>query len=151
MTTKLATEHLDAWRSVLNVHARLTQNVEAALAKAGLPQLAWYDVLWALHRAPGKALRMGELADQVTISRSGLTRLVDRIEAEGLLERHPSEGDRRAIDVAITPAGSALLRRMWPIYARGIATYFAPAVEAGADLRTALEGVAAAAQSSGQS
>lgn len=101
---------------MLNAHARLTARVEDALAEAGLPQLAWYDVLWALHRAPGKTLRMGELADEVTISRSGLTRLVDRIEAEGLLERHPSKGDRRAIDVAITPAGSALLRRMWPIY-----------------------------------
>ena len=118
MTTKIATEHLDAWRSVLNVHARLTQNVEAALAKAGLPQLAWYDVLWALQRAPGKVLRMGELADAVTISRSGLTRLVDRIEAEGLLQRRASAGDRRAVEVAITPDGSKLLRRMWPVYER---------------------------------
>jgi DNA-binding MarR family transcriptional regulator len=101
---------------VLNVHARLTQRAEAALADAGLPQLAWYDVLWALQRAPGKALRMGELAAAVTISRSGLTRLVDRIEADGLLERRPSATDRRAVEAAITPAGSKLLRRMWPVY-----------------------------------
>lgn len=124
MSPRIAEEHLDAWRAVLNAHARLTARVEAALAEAGLPQLAWYDVLWALHRAPGKALRMGELADEVTISRSGLTRLVDRIEAEGLLERRPSEKDRRAIDVAITPAGSALLRRMWPIYEEVLRTGF---------------------------
>jgi DNA-binding MarR family transcriptional regulator len=116
VTPRIAEEHLEAWRAVLNAHARLTARVETALAEAGLPQLAWYDVLWALHRAPGKALRMGELAEQVTISRSGLTRLVDRIEAEGLLARRPSERDRRAIDVVITPVGSALLRRMWPIY-----------------------------------
>jgi DNA-binding MarR family transcriptional regulator len=116
VTARIAQDHLDAWRGVLNAHARLTTRVEAALAEADLPQLAWYDVLWALHRAPGKALRMGELADAVTISRSGLTRLVDRIEAEGLLERHPSAEDRRAVEVAITPAGSKLLRRMWPIY-----------------------------------
>ena len=118
MANRIAQEHLDAWRQLLNVHARLVDRVERALADAGLPQLAWYDVLWALQRAPGKTLRMGELADAVTISRSGLTRLVDRIEAEGYLERRPAAGDRRAIDVAITPAGTKLLGRMWPVYER---------------------------------
>jgi DNA-binding MarR family transcriptional regulator len=116
MTTRIGEDHLDAWRGVLNTHARLTTQIEAALADAGLPQLGWYDVLWALQRAPGKALRMGELADAVTISRSGLTRLVDRIEADGLLERRASAADRRAIEVTITPEGSKLLRRMWPVY-----------------------------------
>ena len=118
MTTRIAQEHLDAWRQLLNVHARLIDRVERALADAGLPQLAWYDVLWALERTPGKTLRMGELAEAVTISRSGLTRLVDRIEAEGYLERRPAAGDRRATDVAITSAGTKLLRRMWPVYER---------------------------------
>jgi DNA-binding MarR family transcriptional regulator len=116
VTTQIADDHLNAWRGVLNAHARLTGQIETALADAGLPQLAWYDVLWALQRAPAKALRMGELADAVTISRSGLTRLVDRIESEGLLERRPSAGDRRAVEVAITPEGKKLLRRMWPVY-----------------------------------
>jgi DNA-binding MarR family transcriptional regulator len=124
MTTRIAEDHLDAWRGVLNAHARLTGQIEAALAEAGLPQLAWYDVLWALQRAPAKALRMGELADAVTISRSGLTRLVDRIEADGLLERRPSADDRRAIEVTITPAGSKLLRRMWPVYERVLRAQF---------------------------
>jgi DNA-binding MarR family transcriptional regulator len=116
MATRIAEDHLNAWRGVLNAHARLTSRVEEALSAAGLPQLGWYDVLWALQRAPDKALRMGELADAVTISRSGLTRLVDRIEADGLLERRPSAGDRRAIEVHITPDGSKLLRKMWPVY-----------------------------------
>src|SRR3954463_2049874 len=116
VTNRIADEHLDAWRALLNTHARLTTRIEAALAEAGLPQLAWYDVLWSLQRAPGKALRMGELADAVTISRSGLTRLVDRIEADGPLERRQSSADRRAVDVAITAAGSRLLRKMWPVY-----------------------------------
>jgi DNA-binding MarR family transcriptional regulator len=118
VATQIADDHLNAWRGVLNAHARLTTRIEAALAEAGLPQLAWYDVLWALQRSPGKARRMGELADEVTISRSGLTRLVDRIEADGLLERRPAAGDRRAVDVAITPAGTKLLRKMWPVYER---------------------------------
>ena len=118
MATQISQEHLDAWRGVLNVHAALTGNVERALSDAGLPPLAWYDVLWALYRAPGRRLRMGTLADEVTISRSGLTRLVDRIEAEGMLERTAAPEDRRAIEVAITPAGARMLRRMWPVYER---------------------------------
>jgi DNA-binding MarR family transcriptional regulator len=67
---------------------------------------------------------MGELADAVTISRSGLTRLVDRIEAEGLLERSPVPDDRRAIEVVITSEGSKLLRRMWPVYERVLREQF---------------------------
>src|SRR3954454_5260954 len=124
MTTRIAEDHLDAWRALLNTHGRLTTEVEAALAAAGLPQLAWYDVLWALQRARGKALRMGELADAVTISRSGLTRLVDRIEADGLLGRRPSADDRRAIEAKITPAGSKLLRQMWPVYEKVLRDQF---------------------------
>src|SRR4051794_13505797 len=112
---ELNVEHLDAWRAVLNTHAQMTGAIERALADHRLPPLAWYDVLWALHRS-GKTLRMGELADAATISRSGLTRLVDRLEAEALLERRPAKDDRRAIDVTITAAGSRLLRRMWPVY-----------------------------------
>jgi DNA-binding MarR family transcriptional regulator len=124
MATQIGDEHLNAWRALLNVHARLTESIERALADAGLPQLAWYDVLWSLHRAPGRRLRMGELADAVTISRSGLTRLVDRIEAEGLLERSPVPDDRRAIEVVITSDGSKLLRRMWPVYERVLREQF---------------------------
>lgn len=116
MASSISEQHLDAWRAVLNAHARLTDAVERALADAGLPQLAWYDVLWALQRAPDRTLRMGPLAEAVTISRSGLTRLVDRIEAEGLLERRPARDDRRAVEVTITADGSKLLRRMWPVY-----------------------------------
>jgi DNA-binding MarR family transcriptional regulator len=124
MTTQIGDVHLAAWRAVLNTHARLTGEVEAALAEAGLPQLAWYDVLWALYQSPDKALRMGELADAVTISRSGLTRLVDRIEADGLLERRQAPTDRRAVEAAITPEGSKLLRRMWPVYEKVLRSQF---------------------------
>jgi DNA-binding MarR family transcriptional regulator len=124
VTARISQEHLDAWRGVLNAHARVVAAVEKALAAEGLPQLAWYDVLWELERAPAKTLRMGELADAVTISRSGLTRLVDRIEAEVLLERRPAADDRRAIEVALTPAGAKLLRRMWPVYEGVLRTSF---------------------------
>jgi|SRR5829696_3513402 len=119
MSPDVRQPHLDAWRSLLNAHAAMLERVEAALAEAGLPALAWYDVLWALYRADGRRLRAGELSDSVvTISRSGLTRLVDRMVAAGLIERAIPEGDRRGVEVRITADGGRLLRKMWPVYAR---------------------------------
>jgi|SRR5436190_6961153 len=118
MKPDIPAAQLDAWRAVLNAHAAVTGEVERRLAQAELPPLSWYDVLWALRRAPGHSLRMLELARAVvTISPSGLTRLVDRIEAEGLLERRRCATDRRGYEAALTPEGTAMLRRMWPVYA----------------------------------
>jgi DNA-binding MarR family transcriptional regulator len=142
---------LGAWRAFLNAHALATKRINRDLAEAGLPDLTWYDVLWTLHRADGRRLRIRELADAVVLSSTGMTRFVDRLEAAGLVRREAVPGDRRGAYAVITKEGSALLRRMWPIYARGISAYFGPAVQEGADLRTALDGIAAAAQSSGQS
>lgn len=118
-------ESLDAWRALLNAHARITGEVERALGDAGLPPLGWYDVLWPLHRAPKNRLRVGALAGQATLSRTGLTRLLDRLEAAGLVRREPAPEDRRGAYVVITPAGSALLRRMWPVYERVLDAAFA--------------------------
>jgi DNA-binding MarR family transcriptional regulator len=108
-------ETLSAWRALLNAHARVTARVESALVEAGLPPLSWYDVLWPLHRAPGRRLRVGALAEQVTLSRTGLTRLLDRVERDGLISRQPAPEDRRGSYVVITAAGSAVLRKMWPV------------------------------------
>jgi DNA-binding MarR family transcriptional regulator len=117
--------YLDAWRAFVNTHAAAVERTEKALAGAGLPPLSWYDGLWPLYRAPGRKLRMGELAAQVvTIGRSGLTRLVDRLEVQGLVTREPSPGDRRGTVVSITREGSALVRRMWPVYAAEIQRSF---------------------------
>ena len=130
MKPDLPRAHLDAWRGVLNVHASVTREVERRLAAAGLPPLSWYDVLWALRRAPGHSLRMLELARAVvTISPSGLTRLVDRIEADGLLERRPCATDRRGYEAALTPQGTAMLRRMWPVYAAVLEEYLVPGLD----------------------
>jgi DNA-binding MarR family transcriptional regulator len=144
-------ETLGAWRAFLNAHALATKRISRDLADAGLPDLSWYDVLWTLHRAEGRRMRIRELADAVVLSSTGMTRFVDRLEAAGLVRREAVPGDRRGAYAVITKEGSALLRRMWPIYARGIATYFGPAVKGSADLRAAFEGIAAAAQSSGHS
>lgn len=117
MPPRIPETHLAAWRALLNAHAHVTEQAEQALRSAALPPLAWYDVLWALRRAPDRRLRMSELAESVTLSRGGLTKLVDRIEAAGLLRREACASDRRGYHAVLTADGQALLRRMWPVYA----------------------------------
>lgn len=133
---------LSAWRTLLNAHAQVTNDVETALAEAGLPPLAWYDVLWPLFRAPRRRLRMGALAAEVTLSRTGLTRLVDRLERDGLLRREPAPEDRRGSYVVLTRDGAAMLRQMWPVYERALEQSFVPGVRDPRALRRALERIA---------
>jgi DNA-binding MarR family transcriptional regulator len=136
---------LSAWRALLEAHATVVAAVEHALAAASLPPLSWYDVLWPLYAAPERRLRMRELAERVLISRTGLVRLVDRVEAAGLLAREPVPGDRRGAYAAITSEGIAMLRRMWPIYGGVLAARFAePLSDAEADVLAAALGRIAA-------
>jgi len=109
-----------AWAAFLTAHAVLVEAVEARLAKVGLPPLAWYDVLWALERFGAGRRRMHELAELVVLSRSNLTRLVDRLEKARLVRRVPSEDDRRGAYAEITAEGRKLRRKMWPVYAAAI-------------------------------
>jgi DNA-binding MarR family transcriptional regulator len=120
--------HLTAWRALLNAQAALVGKVEEALAAASLPPLAWYDVLWAIRRAPGRRIRMAELANSLTISRGGLTKLFDRLESAGLVRREPASDDGRSFFAVITPAGTRMLQRMWPVYARVLGETFVSAV-----------------------
>jgi DNA-binding MarR family transcriptional regulator len=113
-----------AWAAFLTAHAVLVEAVEARLAKAGLPPLSWYDVLWALERFGDGRSRMHELADLVVLSRSNLTRLVDRLEKARLVRRVPSEDDRRGAYAEITAEGRKLRRKMWPAYAAAIDELF---------------------------
>jgi len=113
-----------AWAVLLTAHARLVERIEAALAAAQLPPLGWYDVLWALESAAGRQLRMHELAEHVVLSRSNLTRLADRLQDAGLIERTAAAEDRRGAYCVITAAGRALRRRMWPVYQDAVERYF---------------------------
>ena len=122
---QLSAQYLAAWRIFLKAHATLIDRIDHDLVAAKMPPLSTYDVLIELYEAPDNRLRMHELAERVVLSRSGLTRLVDRLEAEGLLLRDRSGADRRGAYAVITEHGIAALRRTWPIYARGIAEYFA--------------------------
>ena len=135
---ELDDEQLATWRAFLNAHARVTRAIGRELAEAGLPDLAWYDLLWALYRRPGRSLRVKELANEVVLSPTAMSRFVDRVEAAGCVRREPDPEDRRALQVTLTEEGVALLRRMWPVYKRGIERHFAAHLD-GASLREMLE------------
>jgi DNA-binding MarR family transcriptional regulator len=136
----ISDEQLATWRAFLRAHSAMLRRISRDLDAEGLPPLTWYDVLGALRDAPDGRLRQVELAEQVLISNSGLSRLLDRIEAGGLVERLTCASDRRAFFVALTDAGREMLELMWPVYARGIADDFLPALgENPCEIRATLE------------
>ena len=125
MTKRVEQPYLDAWKGLLRAHAIAVSRIEARLTEAGSVPLTSYDVLLELSHAPERKLRMAELAERVVLSRSGLTRLVDRLEKEGYLRRESIEGDRRGTAAALTDEGLKALREAWPVYAEGIKQDFA--------------------------
>jgi DNA-binding MarR family transcriptional regulator len=120
LTVPLSTGELAAWRTFLRAHATVVRRLEAELvAEHDLP-LASYDVLVQLSEAPGRALRMTELAERVLLSRSGLTRLVDRLERDGLVSRRACPDDARGTLAVLTDGGLERLRAAWPTHLRGV-------------------------------
>jgi DNA-binding MarR family transcriptional regulator len=95
----------DAWRGVLIASARVLRTAELDMIEHDGFPLTWFDILSRLSDAGGAGLRMQELEERSLFTRSGLTRLVDRIEAAGLVEREPVAGDRRGVRVVLTAEG----------------------------------------------
>jgi DNA-binding MarR family transcriptional regulator len=118
-------EQLAAWRAFLRAHASITRALEAELVAEQELSLASYDVLVQLAEAPERRLRMTELADAVLLSRSGVTRLVDRLEKGGLVARCPVESDGRGVAARLTDAGYNRLRTASRTHLLGIAHHFA--------------------------
>ena len=123
--TALPEIRLEAWRKYLTSFWRIFAAIESDLAAAKLPSLSWYDALYELYLAPGRHLRMSELARSALLSRSGLTRLVDKLEQEGLIRRKACSTDGRVQHAELTDKGVEVLRKIWPVYRAGIAKYFA--------------------------
>jgi DNA-binding MarR family transcriptional regulator len=139
----ISEEQMALWRAFLRAHSTMLRRISLDLEEAGLPPLSWYDVLAALRDAPDRSLRQVELAERVLLSNSGLSRLVDRIEAKGLVERKNCPSDRRSFFVTLTDEGAEMLERMWPVYARGVAEDFLPALGSNeCEVRQMLETVA---------
>ena len=101
-----ADEKLAAWKLLVEAHAFVMDGIERALEQGGGVQLTWYEVLSRLRRAPGRALRMQDLAEQLLLSRSGATRLIDRIEDAGLIACRKAFADRvPRTQFSLTPKG----------------------------------------------
>ena len=112
------------WREFLEAHAVVVGVLEAELdAERDLP-LAWYDVLVSLSEAPDRRLRMQDLASRVLFSRSGLTRLLDRMAAAGLVKRERCDDDRRGTFAVLTAAGGRRLRDASGVHLRGVRGHF---------------------------
>ena len=121
---ELAPEELAAWRGLLRVHSALVKALDAELlAEHDLP-LTSYEVLINLQAAPGHRRRMAELAEGVLLSRSGMTRLVDRLERDGLIERDACAEDGRGMFAVLTEKGEELLTRARRTHLDGVRERF---------------------------
>ena len=120
----LSPQELAAWRGLLRVHAGLTKALDAELLREHDLPLSSYEVLLFLAESPRGLLRMSELADGVLLSRSGLTRLVDRMERDGLLRRRRCEEDQRGYFAEITDEGRELFARARKTHLDGVRERF---------------------------
>jgi DNA-binding MarR family transcriptional regulator len=109
-----------AWARLLKAERLALARVEAALEQAELPPLSWYDVLLELERAGKAGLRPFELERALLLAQYNLSRLLDRIERGGLIERAPCPQDGRGHVLRLTPRGLSMRKAMWPVYAQAI-------------------------------
>ena len=124
MSAAVNDQGLEAWRTFVRAHAAALKRLEAEMqAEVGL-SLACYDVLLHLARAPRRKLRMQELADRVLLTQSGVSRLVDRLEAAGLVQREASSSDRRVTYAGLTEAGRRVMRAAARVHLRGVGEHF---------------------------
>jgi DNA-binding MarR family transcriptional regulator len=123
-TPELSSAELGVWRGFLRVHAALAKQLDAELERAhGIP-LSSYEVLINLQHAPNHKLRMADLADRALLSRSGMTRLVDRLERQGLLARDTCVSDARGCFAVLTDAGDELLQKARATHLEGVRRRF---------------------------
>ncbi len=121
---QLSDRELAAWRGMLATHSRLIAALDEELERDHGLALGSYEVLLHLAAAPQRSLRMGELADKLLLSRSGLTRLVDRLASRGMVERHSCPSDRRGTYARLTEAGLERFEQARPTHLRGVREHF---------------------------
>ncbi len=120
----ISPEELAVWRGLQRAQVTIMRRIEGELLDRHDLPLASFEVLEQLANAPRHRLRMNDLADRVLLSRSGLTRLVDRLEREGLVERHACASDARGLFAVLTAAGQRRLAGATPTYHRCIRECF---------------------------
>lgn len=124
MPANTVARQIDAWEALLVFQSRLTRQVERSLERKGLIPLTFYDVLLQLQRASGRSLRFRELNGEIVLSRSALSRCIDRMAAAGLVAKDECPEDPRGLNVRLLPAGKAALSAAWPTYRQEILSMF---------------------------
>ncbi len=124
MSSKLTPAVIEAWAALVRTEKALVDRVEERLKKAGFPPLDWYHVLHEVDRSPKGMMRQSGVQDRTQIAQYNVCRLVDRLEREGLVERHQCQIDGRNNVLIITAKGRTLRRAMWPLYAEAIEEQF---------------------------
>ena len=120
----LGREAKNAWIAFVVAYQFVRPKIGRALSDAGQVSLELYEALLALEEAPSGSLRMSELAEQTQMTRSGMTRLADRLESDGFIERHDCEKDRRGSYAVLTDKGRAAREAAWPVYRDAVEEHF---------------------------
>ena len=116
MSKQPSKKAISAWVKLVRVQTLLLNQINDALKTVELPPFTWYDVLLELERSGQDGLRQFEIGDKMLLPKHNLSRLIDRLEAEGLVERQACLEDGRGNIVRLTPSGADLRKTMWPIY-----------------------------------
>lgn len=130
MSKTLSDSTMTAWAGLVRASQSVIGAIEADLKAAGFPALDWYDVLLELERSEGE-LRPREIAKETLFARYSVTRLIDRLESQGLVKRIACPDDARGAIIQITKKGMNLRKEMWQVYAAAIQRHFADRLEAG--------------------
>jgi len=139
---------LAPWRAFLLAHARVARRMDEELRAEHDISFAEYDALLTIAQAPGRRIRMGQLADEVLLSKSGVTRLIDRLVGDGLVERSACLADARGAEAVLTERGLTRLRAASRTHLRGISEHFLAVVDP-ADMDTLERTMAAVARRAG--
>jgi DNA-binding MarR family transcriptional regulator len=113
-----------AWRASLEAHSLVLRVFESEMQEGVGFSLAWYDILLHLSEAPGRSMRMNELAESLVLSRSWLSRRVEAMEAAGLVQRWRAEEDARGVCAALTPEGQRAYRRAAKVHVEAVQEHF---------------------------
>lgn len=141
-------QRIEPWRAFLQAHARVTRRLDEELRAEHDLSLAEYDALLSIAEAPDRRIRMRQLADRVILSKSGVTRLIDRLVLDGLVQRDACLSDARGAEAVLTTAGLDRLRRASRTHLRGIDEHFIAVVDP-ADLTVIQRSMRAVAERAG--
>jgi DNA-binding MarR family transcriptional regulator len=121
---KALRKQVAAWRALITCQSRIVRIVEATFRANGLVSLEFYDVLLTLRYAQNRQMRFRELNQEVLLSRSALSRCIDRMASKGLVKKLNCSSDPRGIEVQLTLAGEQELKKAWPVYRELIVRLF---------------------------